>query len=151
MLIFVSRKNNKPMKIVIFLYIIMAFPQFALPMQDKVVKDTSGWKKIGISNINFKNSNDDIYVLESDKYSSVKFAVTDMPIDITALEIFYETGDKQDIRVNLELNDQGESKPIELNGGERRLTKITFAYKPLNENSKKGVVELWGMKAKNTP
>lgn len=131
---------------------ILALPGFPSTLQDEHMKDTSGWKKIGITTINYKNTTDQIYVLESDRYTSVKFTVADLPVDIIDLEIFYETGDKQDIRVNLELTAPGESRPIELSGGERKLTKISFEYKPLAEkNGKKAVIELWGLKTKTTP
>lgn len=138
------------MKTLIIMYLIFSIPGIhRTSPQEKAVKDTSGWKKIGITTLNFKNSIDEIYVLESDKYSSVKFSVNDSPIDITDLVLYYETGDKQDIKVNLSLNGPGESQIIELAGGERRLSKIAFAYRPsLEKYNKKAVLELWGTKLK---
>jgi hypothetical protein len=143
------------MKAIIITCLLLSIPGlYGSAGQEKTiaVKDTSGWKKIGIATITFKNTNDEIFVLESDKYSLIKFAVMESPIDIVNLEIFYETGDKQDIKVNITLSAPGESQPIELTGGERRLTKIAFAYKPVAEkNSRKAVIELWGLKDKQSP
>ena len=143
------------MKTIIIIYLIFSIPGFyGATGQEKIttVKDTSGWKKIGIVTVNFRTVNDEVSVLESDRYSSVKFSVTDVPLDIIDLEVFYETGDKQDIKVNLSLTATGESQAIELTGGERKLTKISFMYKPVqDQKNKKAVIELWGLKAGKTP
>ena len=147
-------KPNK-MKTIIITLLLLSIPGlYGSRGQEKVfaLKDTLGWKKIGIATINLKTANDEIYVLESDRYSSVKFFTSEVPIDIVDLEVFYETGDKQDIKVNISLNAPGESQVIELTGGERRLTKIAFEYKqPEVKNGRKAVVELWGLKVRQSP
>lgn len=142
------------MKTIIIIYLIFSITGFyGATGQEKIttVKDTSGWKKIGIVTVNFKTVTDEVSVLELDQYSSVKFSVTDVPLEIIDLEVFYETGDKQDIKVNLALTANRESQAIELTGGERRLTKISFMYKPVDQKNKKAVIELWGLKAGKTP
>lgn len=140
------------MKTIIIIYLIFSIPGFyGATGQEKIttVKDTSGWKKIGIVTVYFKTATDEVSVMESERYTSVKFSVSDVPLDIIDLEVFYETGDKQDIKVNLSLTATGETQVIELTGGERRLTKISFNYKPVqDQNNKKAVIELWGLKSR---
>ncbi len=63
------------------------------------------------------------------------------------LEIYYESGDKQDVKVNSPIKAPGESRIINLNGGERNLEKIVFVYKTLpNRKDVKAHVEIWGLK-----
>jgi hypothetical protein len=63
------------------------------------------------------------------------------------LEVYYESGDKQDIQVRSPLKAGMESRVIDLNGGERSLKRIVFVYKTLpNQKDEKAHVEIWGLK-----
>lgn len=111
--------------------------------------DTTGWQKIGVTTVEFQKMSGEILVPGSDKFASIKFLTTDVPVNLMDLEVYYETGDKQDIKVAMSVNAQGESQEIELNGGERKLTKVVFAIKALADRTdEKAVIELWGLKPK---
>jgi hypothetical protein len=112
-----------------------------------MVSDTKGWHKIGETTVNFKKEREEILVLGADRFASVRFKVTEAPIDLTELEVYYESGDNQVIKVNEQIKEAGESKVIDLNGGERSLKKIVFVYKTLpNRKDIKAHVEIWGLK-----
>lgn len=112
-----------------------------------MLSDKSGWHKIGEKTVDFKNDKDEISVIGSDRFASIKFKVTEAPIDLQSLEVYYESGDKQDVKVMASVKSPGESRVIDLNGGERNLKKIVFMYKTLpNNKDKKAHVEIWGMK-----
>ena len=113
-----------------------------------MVSDAAGWHKIAERTVDFKMEKDEIAVMGSDKFSTLKFKVTEAAINLVSLEITYESGDKQDVMVNQEVKAAGESRLIDLKGGaERSIKKIIFVYKTLpNSKDEKAKVEIWGLK-----
>lgn len=113
-----------------------------------VVSDKTGWHKIGETTVDFKKERDEVAVIGADRFASIKFKVTDAPIDLMDMEVYYESGDKQNIKINQPIKAAGgESRSIDLNGGERNLKKIVFVYKTLpNHKDEKAHVEIWGLK-----
>ncbi len=112
-----------------------------------ILSDKSGWHKIGKVTVDFSKDRDQIDVLGADRFAKIKFKVEKEPIDLISLEVYFESGDKQDIVVNSKIKEAGESEVIKLNGGERSLKKIVFVYKTLpNRKDKKAKVEVWGLK-----
>lgn len=113
-----------------------------------MVSDAAGWHKLGERTVDFAKDRDEIPVLMSDRFSKIKFKVTEAAIYFTSLEIFYESGDKQDVMINDAIKSPGESRLIDLKGGsERSIKKIVFIYKTLpNSKDEKAHVEVWGLK-----
>ncbi|MDZ4845433.1 MAG: hypothetical protein SH857_07790 [Chitinophagales bacterium] len=112
-----------------------------------ILSDSTGWHKIGETTVDFQKDRDEILVLGADRFASIKFKVVGSPIDLMDLEVYYESGDAQVIKVNMPIKASGESRVIDLNGGERNLKKIVFVYKTLaNHKDKKAHVEVWGLK-----
>jgi hypothetical protein len=112
-----------------------------------VLSDKTGWHKIGETTVDFQKERDEISVMGADRFASIKFVVDKEPINLISLEVYYESGDKQDVKVNMPIKSPGESRVIDLNGGERTLKKIVFVYKTVpNSKDKKAHVEIWGMK-----
>jgi len=112
-----------------------------------MVSDKKGWHKIAERTVDFVKDRDEVSVVGADRFSAIKFMVTDAPIDLQDLEVYYESGDKQDIKVHTPVLSGKESRVIELNGGERSLKKIVFVYKTLpNRKDKNAHVEIWGLK-----
>lgn len=121
----------------------------AVPAQTPAIitSDKTGWHKIAETTVDFKKEKDEVSVLISDRFASIQFRVIDAPIQLVSLEIFYESGDKQDIAVNSTIKSKGSSRIIDLNGGERSLKRIAFVYKTLpNSKDVKAHVEIWGLK-----
>ncbi len=114
----------------------------AIMLSDKV-----GWHKIGETTVDFKKDSDEVSVLIADRFASIKFKVEDAPIDLISLTVYYESGDHQHIKINTPVKAAGESRVIDLNGGERSLKKIVFVYKTLpNRKDVKAHVAIWGLK-----
>ena len=113
-----------------------------------VSADTSGWYKIGQANVDFKRDRDEIVVLGADRFKSIKLKVINEPIDLKDLEIYYESGNKQNVKINASLKAAGESEVIDLEGGEQRsIKKIVFVYKTVaNSMDVKAYIEVWGLK-----
>ena len=112
-----------------------------------MVSDSKGWHKIGETTVNFVKEREEILVTGSDRFASIKFKVIDAPIQLTDMEVYFDSGDKQVIKVNTTIKAPGESRVIDIKGGERDLKKIVFIYKTVpNRKDDKAHVEIWGLK-----
>lgn len=112
-----------------------------------IISDKTGWHRIGKTTVNFQKEKDEIKIIGSNKFSAIKFKVLDAHINLISLEVYYSSGDRQDINLNMHIKRGGESKVIDLNSGERNLQKVVFIYKTMpNYKDKKAHVQLWGLK-----
>lgn len=137
------------MKKIFFLLIIMAgFYRPVLAQEHALVlSDEKGWHKIAETSVDFKNEKQEVVLHGANRFAALKFAVTDAPIDLQTMEIYYDSGDKQAIEFNTTLSIGTKSKQIDLNGGERNIDKIIFAYHTVpNSKDEKAHVEIWGLK-----
>jgi len=134
--------------IIMLLVIAGSFGMASAQTPAVMVSDAAGWHKIGEKTVDFKTERDEISVIGSDRFSTIKFKVTEAPINLVSLEVTYESGDKQDVNINQEIKTPGESRTIDLKGGsERSIKKIIFVYKTLpNSKDEKAHVEIWGLK-----
>lgn len=112
-----------------------------------ILSDKSGWHKVAEKTVDFSRDRDEISVIGKDKFSAIKFIVTDATINLKSLEIIYETGNTQAVKINTPIKPAGKSRVIDLEGGERELRKIRFVYSTLpNVKDKKAHVQVWGRK-----
>ena|SRR5437868_14953259 len=117
-----------------------------------ITSDKAGWHKIAENTVDFKSETDEILVLGADRFGFIKIKVDDAPINLISFDIYFESGDKQNVTIGKEIKAPGETRVVQLNGGERSIKKIVFTYKTVpNYQDKKAHVELWGLKteAKN--
>lgn len=134
--------------VVVFAVLFMALANFAFAQSGVVTSNKAGWHKIGESKADFKAENESISVLGADRFKSIKLKVTDAPINIESVEVFYESGDVEKLSVANQLTEGQETRVIDLkNGASRELKKVVFTYKTVPNSSKdKAHVELWGLK-----
>src|SRR5688572_16423790 len=113
-----------------------------------VTDNEPGWQKIGETIASFKMQNESIVVLGADEFSAIKIKVTDAPLNIERLQVFYESGDMEEIDLKSNLSAGGESRKITLKHPDRDIQKVAFTYKTAaNANGDKAGVELYGLKA----
>lgn len=112
-----------------------------------IASDKKGWHKIGETNVDFKKETDEIVILVANRFAAIQIKVQDAPINLISAEAYYESGDKQDLKIMGSIKAAGESDVINLNGGERTLKKIILVYKTIpNYKDKNAHVEIWGLK-----
>src|SRR5580704_13396925 len=134
---------------IIILFAIAGFGVACAQMPKVVTSEKEGWHKIGETRVDFKTERDEIVILVANRFSAIKLKVEDAPIDLTGAEAYYESGDKQDLKLYTSIKAPGESDVINLNGGMRTLKKIVLIYKTIpNYKDKKAHVEIWGLKTK---
>ncbi len=112
-----------------------------------VTSNSAGWHKIGEVKASFKMENESISVIGADRFKSIKLKVTDAPINIENIRVFYENGESEELNVRSELKAGAETRVIDLKGSSQELKKIVFTYKTLpNAKEDKAHVELYGLK-----
>ncbi len=138
----------KKMKKTILAIVLLMSVSIGYSQQAKIVtSDKAGWHKLGETTVDFKKDRDVIAVLGNDHFKAIQFRVKDAAINIMDLEVYYESGDKQDVVVRSEIAAGGESRVIDLNGGTRAIKKIVFVYKTLsNKADERANVAVYGMK-----
>jgi hypothetical protein len=112
-----------------------------------VLNNSPGWKKIGETVASFKTQNESIAVIGADEFAAIKLKVEDAPLSIDRLQVFYESGDMQEIDVKKHIGSGGESEVFTLEKPGRDIQKVAFTYhtEP-NAKGEKAEVELFGFK-----
>jgi hypothetical protein len=106
-----------------------------------------GWHKIGEVTASFKNDNESIIVLGADEFTAVKLKVTDAPIHIQRAQVFYESGDMEEIEVSTDLQKGAETSAFNLKYPGKDINKVSFAYRTIaNSKGEKAHLELLGLK-----
>ena len=87
-------------------------------------------KFIGDKRVNFLVDRDVIHVTGNDNYSQIKLKVTDNPVHIFDMDIYFENGDKFDVSIRNRIPKGGKSRIIDLPGESRSIKKFEFWLKP---------------------
>jgi hypothetical protein len=102
--------------------------------QTEVTRPRAGapgqWRLLGQTTANL-TADHDVIVVEGpfDNFRSIKFKVTDAPINIKAVLVTYDNGEPDRLEVRERIEKGGESRAIDLRGvGQRKLRKIEFWY-----------------------
>jgi hypothetical protein len=112
-----------------------------------VMSDKQGWQRIGQVTANFKTTSESIVVMGADNFQAIKLKVKDAPINIERLQVFYESGDMEEIEVSSELKEGAETTVMNLKNPTQDIQKVAFTYRTLpNQKGDKADVELYGLK-----
>src|SRR5688500_17449865 len=147
-------KGDKIMKTIIVV-IIMALlawnTDVAHAQKPGVVLDNDpGWQKIGETIASFKEQDESIAVLGADEFSAIKIKVEDAPLQIERLQVFYESGDMEEIEVRKKISAGNESEVFRLEHPDRDIQKVAFTYSTVpNAEGEKAGVQLFGLKSGN--
>ncbi|MBT1706227.1 hypothetical protein [Chryseosolibacter indicus] len=115
-----------------------------------VTSGKPGWHKIGETVASFKGQNESIAVMGADEFSSIKLKVSEAPVNIERLQVFYEEGSMEEISVDNELKPGEETRVIDLKHAGKDIQKIAFTYKTAsNSEADKAHVEVYGLKSDN--
>src|SRR5215203_1150570 len=112
-----------------------------------VVSDRDGWQKIEESIVDFEKEKEEITLVGSNSFAKLRLVVFDAAIELHGMEIYYESGRKQDVSLKRKMEEDEKSRIIDVYGKESSITKIIFTYKTLpNQEKEKGMLQLWGYK-----
>ncbi|HEY0655655.1 MAG TPA: hypothetical protein VGD65_21120 [Chryseosolibacter sp.] len=132
----------------IIMGVLVAIGFTAQAQKPAVVADNEpGWKHIGEVTASFRTTSESIVVLGADEFQAIKLKVTDAPIQIDRVQVFYESGQMEELDVKSELKEGAETRVINLSNPKRDIEKVAFTYRTLpNSTGEKADVELWGLK-----
>ncbi len=126
---------------------IVAISTVTAQKTEVVTSNKPGWHKIGETTVMFKADRDVLVVLGADKFKAIQIKVTDAPIRLEDIEVYYENDTKEDIQIRSDFKKGEKSRVIDLKGGDRNLKKVVFVYKSIpNWKGEKAHVELYGLK-----
>jgi hypothetical protein len=112
-----------------------------------VLSDEPGWQKIGETVASFRSEDESIVVLGADEFSAIKLRVEDAPLHIDRLQVFYESGEMEEIDVKKRIGAGEESGVFQLKNQNRDIQKVAFTYHTVaNTEGEKAGVELYGLK-----
>ena len=88
------------------------------------------WKFIGDKNVRFGVDRDVIHCGNvNDDFRQIKLKVTDGPLKIYDMKVYFDNDDVQDISIRNQIRQGGESRVIDLTGGLRHLKKLNLLMK----------------------
>jgi hypothetical protein len=106
-----------------------------------------GWHHIGHLTASFKSQNESLSVLGADEFTSLKIKVTEGPVHIERLQVFYESGEMEEIVVREHFKTGTESHVINLKNPDRDIKKVAFTYhSDPNAQGEKADIDLYGLK-----
>lgn len=112
-----------------------------------VLDNEAGWKKIGQTTASFKEQAESISVWGADEFTALKVKVKDAPLNIERLQVFYESGEMENIDIQKEVEANQESDVINLKYADKDIQKVAFTYNTeANQKGEKAEVELYGLK-----
>ncbi len=105
------------------------------------------WKFIGDKNVGWGVDHDVIHTGNvNDDFRQIKLKVTDGPLKMYDIKIYFDNGDVQDVSIRSAFRMGSESRIIDLAGGLRHLSKIEFWYETKGFAKGKARVAVWGRK-----
>jgi hypothetical protein len=103
------------------------------------------WELLGTQNVSFRTERDVISVGRKDgDFSKIKLAVKGGDVEFVDVDVVYANGQKDDIRVRNRIRAGGETRAIDLKGGDRFIRRVEFVYKSKPSFKGQATVELWG-------
>lgn len=113
-----------------------------------VISDKTGWHKIATTKVDFEKETDEIFVTVADKFAKLCYHVTDAPIQLVDMDIYFHDGTMKTAPIGFTYKPEGMwSNVIDVPGGEKAIKKIVFRYKTLkNFDKAKAHLEIWGKK-----
>lgn len=115
----------------------------------------SDWVKIGQTTLNLDEDygifdwdrDREETINANDKYSAIKFKAKDAKVNLSSIEVKYDNGKKENLKLESAIEANAESKQMKLDTRED-LDEVTFNFlKDDNARADKAVIEVWGLKA----
>lgn len=124
--------------------ILTAFPFFLLSFTVAKNNVQSKWRFIADKNVRYGPDHDVIHVTGNDNYRQLKLHVTDAPLKINDMKVYFENGEVFDVSVRSEIGQGGYSRVIDLPGRSRSIRKIEFWYSTVGVLKGTARVAVWG-------
>jgi hypothetical protein len=105
-----------------------------------------GWTFIGDKIAAYGVDRDILWVTGNDAFRQIKVRVTDAPLHIIDMDVYFENGEKMNVPLKNKFRQGQESRVIDFPGGLRQIKKIEFLYETIGVRKGKARVAIWGKK-----
>jgi len=124
------------MKKIILLFLVVAMSCSEMTAQDVIATKTGPpgtWQELGMVNVNFTVSHDEIVLVGQAEYRSLRFKVQDGPVNILNMNVIYQNGKVDQFNLKYQVPAGGESRVIDLKTdnlktGVRKIRRVTVWY-----------------------
>ncbi len=104
-----------------------------------------GWDHLGTRKVNKTYDRDEIVVTRIEgTFNALKFKVQNRAITLYDMKVHYGNGTVEDIKARVHIPAGGESKVIDLRGGNRVIKKVVFRYETKRVRGRRATVLLFG-------
>ena len=109
------------------------------------VVQNSRWEKLGQKTVNYGLDKDIINVTaRKGSFNSIKLVFQGGAMNMHRCVVHYRNGGQQKVNLKGQYRGGDETRVIDLEGGNRVITKVVFWYDTKNLARKKSTVNLWG-------
>jgi len=116
----------------------------ALTVFNSFTLQPQGWRFIGDKWAAFGSDRDVLRVGGNEAFRQIKIKVTDGPLRIDDLDIYFENGEKMNVPLKNAFRAGQESRVIDLRGGVRKLDRVEFLYSTIGRSKGTAKVAVWG-------
>lgn len=103
------------------------------------------WELLGSKKVGFLVDKDIIDVGRKDgDFSKIKLVVKGNEVEFKDVDIVYGNGQRDDIKIRNRIRAGGETRAIDLKGGDRFIKRVELVYKSKPSFKGQATVELWG-------
>jgi len=104
-----------------------------------------GWELLGSQKVGFIADKDVIQVGRKDgDFSKIKLRVKGNEVEFVDVKIVYANGQTDDVRIRNKIRAGGETRDIDLKGGDRFIRRVELVYRSRPSFKGQATVELWG-------
>jgi hypothetical protein len=104
-----------------------------------------GWELLGSQKVGFIGDKDVIQVGRKDgDFSAIKLRVKGNEVEFLDVKVVYANGQSDDIQVRNKIRAGGETRAIDLKGGDRFIRRVELVYRSRPSFKGQATVELWG-------
>ena len=119
----------------------------ALALSGTVAEASNSWRRLGTRSVSW-HVDHDVFVVTglSGTFDHLMFKVTGNDIFILDVDVFYGNGAPDHIPLSFHIPRNGQSRVINLRGGNRIINRVAFTYKRHVDGGGPALVELWGQR-----
>lgn len=102
------------------------------------------WVLLGKKTVNYAVDNDVMPVTLTTNFKAIKILVTKAPLNMHRCVVHFGNGSSQEVQLKHNFAPGSDSRIIDLEGGDRFITSISFWYDTKNFAKKKAIVSVFG-------
>lgn len=103
----------------------------------------SAWTQIGVREVRDHTDRDVISVNGPRQFERIKLCVYRNPVHFYDLDVFYANGGHQDVSVRQRINPGECTRAIDLDGGDRNITRVAMVYEETSFRRRTATVRLF--------